>query len=179
MPPCGPRPEPRRRAPDLNQLQPVSRPSPSGKSRRRPRRLPMRPIKLKPPALALSLTCATPVLAHVVPSTVPNMILDHDVPVTMNNGLLLRVNIYRPKTPGHYPVLMLMGPYGKDTTSAMYCPTRPPGPSSPPNVRSRASDRRAATSASTRRFRALRLYRQPRRCARGWGTHRHARADSR
>ncbi|WP_042264496.1 CocE/NonD family hydrolase [Paraburkholderia heleia] len=43
------------------------------------------------------------------------MIFDHDVPVAMTDGVKLRVNIYRPEKPGRYPVLMLMGPYGKDT----------------------------------------------------------------
>ncbi|MDN7500214.1 CocE/NonD family hydrolase [Burkholderia gladioli] len=46
------------------------------------------------------------------------MLFDHDVPVTMTDGLKLRVNIYRPGKAGHYPVLMLMGPYGKDTSMA-------------------------------------------------------------
>jgi len=30
----------------------------------------------------------------------------------------LRVNIYRPDKPGRFQVLMLMGPYGKDTSYA-------------------------------------------------------------
>jgi len=36
-------------------------------------------------------------------------------PATMTDGIQLRINIYRPDKPGRYPVLMLMGPYGKDT----------------------------------------------------------------
>jgi predicted acyl esterase len=50
-----------------------------------------------------------------VDSGVPGMAFDHNTPVTMTDGLQLRVNIYRPDKPGRYPVLMLMGPYGKDT----------------------------------------------------------------
>ncbi|WP_229002224.1 CocE/NonD family hydrolase [Rhizobium sp. AB2/73] len=46
------------------------------------------------------------------------MLFDHDVPITMTDGLQLRANIYRPEKPGRYPVLMLMGPYGKDTSLA-------------------------------------------------------------
>ena len=51
-------------------------------------------------------------------SGVPGMIFDHNAPVTMTDGLQLRVNIYRPDKPGQFPVLMLMGPYGKDTPYA-------------------------------------------------------------
>jgi putative CocE/NonD family hydrolase len=53
-----------------------------------------------------------------VDSGVPGMAFDHNTPVTMTDGLQLRVNIYRPDKPGRYPVLMLMGPYGKDTKYA-------------------------------------------------------------
>jgi predicted acyl esterase len=53
-----------------------------------------------------------------VDSGVPGMTFDHNAPVTMTDGLQLRVNIYRPDKPGRYPVLMLMGPYGKDTKYA-------------------------------------------------------------
>jgi predicted acyl esterase len=73
---------------------------------------------LKALTFALSLASASFASAHVVPSGVSGMIFDHDVPVTMDDELRLRVNIYRPKKPGHYPVLMLMGPYGKDTSMA-------------------------------------------------------------
>jgi predicted acyl esterase len=53
-----------------------------------------------------------------VDSRVPGMVLDHNTPVAMTDGIQLRVNIYRPDKPGRYPVLMLMGPYGKDTPYA-------------------------------------------------------------
>jgi uncharacterized protein len=53
-----------------------------------------------------------------VDSGVPGMAFDHNTPVTMTDGVQLRVNIYRPDKPGRYPVLMLMGPYGKDTKYA-------------------------------------------------------------
>jgi uncharacterized protein len=78
----------------------------------------MRLSKLVPLALALATAIAQPALAERVDSGVPGMIFDHDVPVTMSDGLKLRVNIYRPEKPGRYPVLMLMGPYGKDTQLA-------------------------------------------------------------
>ena len=50
-----------------------------------------------------------------VDSGVRGMALDHNTVVTMTDGIQLRVNIYRPDKPGRFPVLMLMGPYGKDT----------------------------------------------------------------
>ncbi|MCX2561208.1 CocE/NonD family hydrolase [Acetobacter farinalis] len=69
-------------------------------------------------SLALSIGFAGSGLAEPVKSGVPGMIFDHDVPVTMTDGVQLRANIYRPEKPGRYPVLMLMGPYGKDTSMA-------------------------------------------------------------
>lgn len=59
-----------------------------------------------------------PCMAEPVDSGVPGMIFDHDVSVAMTDGVSLRVNIYRPEKSGRYPVLMLMGPYGKDTSMA-------------------------------------------------------------
>jgi predicted acyl esterase len=53
-----------------------------------------------------------------VDSGVRGMALDHNMAVTMTDGIQLRVNIYRPDKPGRFPVLMLMGPYGKDTSYA-------------------------------------------------------------
>jgi len=53
-----------------------------------------------------------------VDSGVRGLALDHNASVTMTDGVQLRVNIYRPEKPGRYPVLMLMGPYGKDTKYA-------------------------------------------------------------
>ncbi|CAB3810639.1 CocE/NonD family hydrolase [Paraburkholderia fynbosensis] len=78
----------------------------------------MRFVRLAPLAAAFFIAFAQPGIAKQVDSGVPGMIFDHDVPVTMTDGLDLRVNIYRPEKPGHYPVLMLMGPYGKDTGMA-------------------------------------------------------------
>lgn len=51
-------------------------------------------------------------------SGVTGMFFDHDMPVTMTDGLKHRANIYPPEKPGRYPVLMLMGPYGKDISMA-------------------------------------------------------------
>ena len=65
--------------------------------------------------LAVIVGAVEPTLAEHVDSGVPGMIFEHNVAVTMTDGVQLRVNIYRPEKPGHYPVLMSMGPYGKDS----------------------------------------------------------------
>jgi uncharacterized protein len=41
------------------------------------------------------------------------MRIDWDVPVTMDDGLTLRADVFRPVTPGRYPALVSYGPYGK------------------------------------------------------------------
>ena len=41
------------------------------------------------------------------------MRIDWDVPIPMDDGLVLRADIYRPPAPGRYPVLVTYGPYGK------------------------------------------------------------------
>ncbi len=42
-----------------------------------------------------------------------DMRIDWDVPITMDDGLVLRADVYRPKGAGRYPVLMSHGPYAK------------------------------------------------------------------
>ena len=42
------------------------------------------------------------------------MRIDWDVPIRMEDGLVLRANVYRPDDNGRYPVVMSHGPYGKD-----------------------------------------------------------------
>lgn len=41
------------------------------------------------------------------------MQIDWDVPIQMNDGLILRADIFRPQLAGKYPVLISYGPYGK------------------------------------------------------------------
>ena len=41
------------------------------------------------------------------------MRIDWDVPVRMDDGVVLRADIYRPVTEGRYPVILSCGPYGK------------------------------------------------------------------
>ncbi len=42
-----------------------------------------------------------------------NMHIDWDVPVVMDDGLVLRADIYRPVEQGRHPVILSYGPYGK------------------------------------------------------------------
>jgi predicted acyl esterase len=41
------------------------------------------------------------------------MVIEWDAPITMDDGLVLRADIYRPPGPGRHPVLMTHGPYAK------------------------------------------------------------------
>ena len=41
------------------------------------------------------------------------MRIDWDVPIEMNDGLVLRADVYRPIAEGKYPVILTYGPYGK------------------------------------------------------------------
>jgi putative CocE/NonD family hydrolase len=42
------------------------------------------------------------------------MRIDWDVPITMDDGVILRANVYRPDDDGSYPAIMNYGPYSKD-----------------------------------------------------------------
>ena len=41
------------------------------------------------------------------------MRIDWDVPIPMDDGIVLRADVYRPVAEGKYPALMSYGPYGK------------------------------------------------------------------
>src|SRR5678816_4963700 len=41
------------------------------------------------------------------------MQIDWDMPITMDDGLVLRCDVFRPLKKGRYPVLLSYGPYGK------------------------------------------------------------------
>ena len=41
------------------------------------------------------------------------LVIDWDVPITMDDGLVLRADVFRPVAPGRYPVILSCGPYGK------------------------------------------------------------------
>lgn len=49
-------------------------------------------------------------MVHVPPK---GMIIDWDVPINMDDGIVLRADIFRPDKPGRFPVLLSYGPYGK------------------------------------------------------------------
>lgn len=44
---------------------------------------------------------------------VDNMRIDWDIPIPMDDGIVLRADIYRPVEEGEYPVILSYGPYGK------------------------------------------------------------------
>ncbi len=50
------------------------------------------------------------------------MEIDWDVPIAMDDDVVLRADVYRPADHGRYPVLMNLGPYGKGYAFADYAP---------------------------------------------------------
>ena len=48
------------------------------------------------------------------PAGIQPLVFERDVPIEMADGVVLRANVWRPVAPGHYPVVMAMGIYGKD-----------------------------------------------------------------
>jgi predicted acyl esterase len=45
--------------------------------------------------------------------TQDDMLIEIDVPITMDDGVVLRADIFRPANNGHHPVIISYGPYGK------------------------------------------------------------------
>jgi predicted acyl esterase len=43
-----------------------------------------------------------------------NMMIDWDVPITMDDGLVLRADVFRPAKDGQFPVILTYGPYAKN-----------------------------------------------------------------
>ena len=41
------------------------------------------------------------------------MMIDWDVPIKMDDGLVLQADVYRPPQEGKYPVIVSYGPYAK------------------------------------------------------------------
>ena len=41
------------------------------------------------------------------------MVIDWDVPITMDDGVVLRADVFRPDGPAQYPVILTYGPYAK------------------------------------------------------------------
>ncbi len=50
----------------------------------------------------------------------PSMLIEKDVRVRTRGGFEVSANVYRPNTEGRFPVIISMGPYGKDDLPAQY-----------------------------------------------------------
>jgi hypothetical protein len=64
-------------------------------------------------SLSASATAAPQWTPYDRPET-NGVIEESDVPITMSDGVILSANVYRPDTPGRYPVLLTQTPYNKD-----------------------------------------------------------------
>lgn len=47
------------------------------------------------------------------PTSSDGMTIDWDVPIAMDDGIVLRADVFRPSAPGRHPVLITYGPYAK------------------------------------------------------------------
>ena len=61
-------------------------------------------------ALLISLCCA---IAPVFAGEHYDVIVEHNVPAKMRDGVVLKADIYRPKADGKFPVLLTRTPYDK------------------------------------------------------------------
>ncbi len=52
------------------------------------------------------------------------MLVEWDVPIAMDDGVVLRANVFRPDDEASHPVLLSYGPYGKDLAFRRATPTR-------------------------------------------------------
>jgi uncharacterized protein len=59
--------------------------------------------------------------AETLPGT--DIAFARDVPVPMRDGQVLRANVFAPRQPGRYPVIINVGPYGKDVSLAHLYPS--------------------------------------------------------
>lgn len=51
--------------------------------------------------------------AHHRETTPDGILIEWDVPIEMDDGLVLRADVFRPPGEGRVPVIMSYGPYGK------------------------------------------------------------------
>ena len=51
------------------------------------------------------------------------MRIDWDMPIPMDDGIVLRADVFQPTAEGRYPVLLTYGPYAKGQVRAL---VRPP-----------------------------------------------------
>jgi len=61
-------------------------------------------------SFAVSVPAAT---SAEVDQTAHGMIFEHDVPVSVRDGTVLRADVYRPDAEGEFPVLMSLSAYQK------------------------------------------------------------------
>jgi len=54
--------------------------------------------------------------------SLPWGVLDKDVGIPMRDGASLRANVFRPEVSGKFPVIMTLGPYGKDVHLSQFMP---------------------------------------------------------
>src|SRR6185503_1070728 len=62
-------------------------------------------------------------IIHLPPASprstpVTDVVVQHDLPVPMRDGVLLKADVYRPSGPGRYPVVLQRTAYGKGTQTA-------------------------------------------------------------
>ena len=54
----------------------------------------------------------------------PDMTIEWDVPIPMDDGVVLRADVFRPNGTGRHPVIMTHGPYGKNLSFSQGWPTQ-------------------------------------------------------
>ena len=54
----------------------------------------------------------------------PDMTIEWDVPIPMDDGVVLRADVFRPIGTGRHPVIMTHGPYGKNLSFSQGWPTQ-------------------------------------------------------
>jgi len=50
---------------------------------------------------------------HVIVEVPEGFVVEYDAPIVMDDGVVLRADVFRPSAPGRYPVIMTHGPYAK------------------------------------------------------------------
>jgi putative CocE/NonD family hydrolase len=69
-------------------------------------------------AFAAALWIVAPGAPFVSPAFVEDVLVQRNQPARMRDGVVLRADVYRPRTPGTYPVLLQRTPYSKNDNEA-------------------------------------------------------------
>ncbi|WP_282088360.1 CocE/NonD family hydrolase [Aquimarina algiphila] len=72
--------------------------------------------------LASNCTYEDDLTGNPIPPIEYKMLIENDVQIKMRDGIFLSANVYRPDAEGQFPVIMSLGPYGKDDLPAEYDP---------------------------------------------------------